>query len=285
MGGEAMKDRYTIGELSNLFNFSTQTLRYYDKIDLFKPKLIEEENGYRYYTYEQFQDLRTIIYLKNMGISLKEIKKHLCTKGAKHLLNLLEERKRSIDEEIYNLKEMGSQLEFKITEIKNSLFHDDMEKVTLKELPERYIYSMDLVFNIDDMHECLEMLIRNIFIMKKEYPALVAENCGIKIAKSNLKNKKFDLYNSIFMLQNDSIYENIVDVIPSGTFACIYHKGPYNQIYKTYELISKYLDDNKYIIVGDGFEIAALDVKFTSNQREYFTEIQIPISIKSKPYS
>ena len=159
MGGEAMKDRYSIGELSNLFNFSTQTLRYYDKIDLFKPKLIDEENGYRYYTYEQFQDLRTIIYLKNIGVPLKKINQHLSTKDAKYLLNILEERKNTIGEEIYNLKVMADQLEFKIGEIKNSLFHEDLDNVTLKELPERYIYSMDLVFNIDDMHECLEMLI------------------------------------------------------------------------------------------------------------------------------
>lgn len=273
-----MKVRYTIGELSNLFNFSTQSLRYYDRIGLFKPKVIDEENGYRYYTYEQFQELRTIIYLKNMGISLKKIKKHLATKEAKYLLDLLEERKRSIGEEIYSLEEMAKQLELKIADIKSSLCDVDLNKVTLKKIPERYLYSMNLEFDIDEMHECLEMLIRKIFIMKKKYPGLVAENCGIKIAKGNLGSKKFDLYNSIFMLQNDAIYENIVDVISSGTFACIYHKGPYNQIYKTYELITTYLDDNKYVIIGDGFEIAALDVKFTSNQKEYFTEIQIPVS-------
>lgn len=273
-----MKDKYTIGELSNLFNFSTQTLRYYDRIGLFKPKIIDEENGYRYYTYEQFQDLRTIIYLKHMGIPLKKIKRHLNTKEAKYLLNILEERKKSISDEIYNLERIREQLNFKIEDINKSI--DDMPSygVMLKEFPERYIYSMDLEFEIYEMSECLEMLIRKLFIMKKKYPELIAENCGIKIAKENLERRNFKLYNSIFMLQNSASYEKIVDIIPSGTFACIYHKGPYNQIYKTYEYITRYLDDNNYIIRDDGLEIACLDVKFTRNQKEYFTEIQIPIN-------
>lgn len=274
-----MKNKYTIGELSNLFNFSTQTLRYYDKINLFKPQIIDVENGYRYYTYEQFQDLRTIIYLKHMGISLKKISNHLSTKDTKYLLNLLQERKETIEEEIYNLSKMDRQLEFKIATIQSSMCDVDLNVVTLKEFPDRYIYSMDVEFNINEMGECLEMLIRKIFIMKKKYPGLVAENCGIKISQEDLINKDFKLYNSIFMLQDEGKHDKIIEIIPSGTFACIYHKGPYNQMFKTYEFITKYLDSNNYIINGDGFEIASLDIKFTSSQKEYFTEIQIPISL------
>ena len=39
---------YTIKQLANLSGVSTRTLRYYDEIDLFKPKRIAE-NGYRIY--------------------------------------------------------------------------------------------------------------------------------------------------------------------------------------------------------------------------------------------
>lgn len=46
--------RYTIGEVSRITGVSKDTLRFYDKIDLFKPSFVDPQNGYRYYTYDQF---------------------------------------------------------------------------------------------------------------------------------------------------------------------------------------------------------------------------------------
>ena len=43
---------YTIKQLANLSGVSTRTLRYYDEINLLKPKRIGE-NGYRIYETEQ----------------------------------------------------------------------------------------------------------------------------------------------------------------------------------------------------------------------------------------
>ncbi len=48
----------TIGQLSHMFNISPKTLRHYDAIDLFNPSKIGEKNQYRYYTPDQFTDLR-----------------------------------------------------------------------------------------------------------------------------------------------------------------------------------------------------------------------------------
>lgn len=47
---------YTIKQLANLSGVSTRTLRYYDEIDLLKPKRIGE-NGYRIYETEQIDTL------------------------------------------------------------------------------------------------------------------------------------------------------------------------------------------------------------------------------------
>ena len=65
-----MKDYFTIGEISKLFDINTKTLRYYDEIDLFKPSYVNKDNKYRYYTLDQFQYLETITYLKELGLSL-----------------------------------------------------------------------------------------------------------------------------------------------------------------------------------------------------------------------
>ena len=66
---------YKIGDFSILSNVTIKTLRYYDTIDLFKPKIIDKFTGYRYYSDEQLEDFSLILKYKDLGFSLEEIKK------------------------------------------------------------------------------------------------------------------------------------------------------------------------------------------------------------------
>lgn len=65
---------YKIGEFSKLTDASIRTLRYYDEIDLFKPKEIDLFTGYRYYSKDQIEDFNLIKTLQEVGFSLEEIK-------------------------------------------------------------------------------------------------------------------------------------------------------------------------------------------------------------------
>lgn len=65
---------YRIGEFSKLTDASIRTLRYYDEIDLFKPKEIDLFTGYRYYSKDQIEDFNLIKTLQEVGFSLEEIK-------------------------------------------------------------------------------------------------------------------------------------------------------------------------------------------------------------------
>ena len=49
-----------IGEFSKLAKVSIKTLRYYDKIGLLKPAMIDSATQYRYYTVEQLETIRLI---------------------------------------------------------------------------------------------------------------------------------------------------------------------------------------------------------------------------------
>ena len=50
-----MERKYTVGEVSRITGVSKDTLRFYDKIDLFKPKYVDPGNGYRYYIHRKDQ--------------------------------------------------------------------------------------------------------------------------------------------------------------------------------------------------------------------------------------
>ncbi|GAA0181756.1 hypothetical protein SH2C18_42430 [Clostridium sediminicola] len=87
-----MNNKFSIGEMSKLHNVPIKTLRYYDEIGLFKPIEVNKDNGYRYYSTEQFQQLNTINYLKFLGIPLKEIKSYLEIRNINYFLDLLEKK-------------------------------------------------------------------------------------------------------------------------------------------------------------------------------------------------
>lgn len=57
-----MNPSILIGEMAQIHGISAQTLRYYDRIDLFKPSYTNEESGYRYYGIEQFAHLESILF-------------------------------------------------------------------------------------------------------------------------------------------------------------------------------------------------------------------------------
>ena len=72
-----MQDLFSIGELARYQKISKQTLIFYDKIGLFRPAWVDPDNGYRYYSASQIDDLDTILMMKKIGFSLAEIRAHM----------------------------------------------------------------------------------------------------------------------------------------------------------------------------------------------------------------
>ena len=64
----------TIKEFASLCGCSTQTLRYYDKIDLLKPVRVNPWSGYRYYSKAQSIDFIKIKNLQAADFTIEEIK-------------------------------------------------------------------------------------------------------------------------------------------------------------------------------------------------------------------
>ncbi|PEH11084.1 transcriptional regulator, partial [Lactobacillus sp. UMNPBX1] len=76
---------YTIGDLAKKLNIITRTIRYYDQKGLVKPSRVSE-SGYRLYSAKQVKQLKLIIFLKELGFSLKDIQKILEDKNGDKLI-------------------------------------------------------------------------------------------------------------------------------------------------------------------------------------------------------
>jgi DNA-binding transcriptional MerR regulator len=91
-----MAMQYRIGEFSNVSGVSAKTLRFYDEIGLLRPASVDARTRYRHYRPEQLQDLASIIVLKNLGVSLADVRNLFhrtgSTKDRRHLLAELKRR-------------------------------------------------------------------------------------------------------------------------------------------------------------------------------------------------
>ncbi|GEC89184.1 MerR family transcriptional regulator [Brevibacillus brevis] len=67
---------YTVQKLGLLAGVSTRTLRYYDEIDLLKPARINSSR-YRIYGQQEVDRLQQILFYRELGVSLEEIKEIL----------------------------------------------------------------------------------------------------------------------------------------------------------------------------------------------------------------
>ncbi len=67
----------TIKEFAQLCAFSTQTLRYYDRVNLLKPVKVDDWSGYRYYESAQAIDFVKIKNLQAADFTIAQIKKLL----------------------------------------------------------------------------------------------------------------------------------------------------------------------------------------------------------------
>lgn len=90
---------YKVGDFSKKTGVSIKTLRYYDEIELFKPLNIDTFTGYRYYTDSQIKDIELIIKLKELGLSLDNIKEYIRTKD----INIIKKEKNKLDSIIDNI--------------------------------------------------------------------------------------------------------------------------------------------------------------------------------------
>jgi DNA-binding transcriptional MerR regulator len=148
-----------IGDFSKITKVTIRMLRHYDQIGLFKPVCVDSVSGYRAYSYEQIPQLSRIIFLRDLGFTIQEIKtmvyNHLSIEEME--IKLLK-RKLELEDEI-----KAAQLNLGVVnELLKSIQHEQvipLYDVTVKSVAEITVASVrKTVSHIDQMHEyCLEM--------------------------------------------------------------------------------------------------------------------------------
>jgi len=111
---------YSINELSKLAGVSTRTLRYYDEIGLLSPERVRD-NDYRVYGSNEVDLLQQILFFRELGVSLGEIKKIVWSEEY--------DRTSALQEHLSALREKREQIEILITNVEKTIATSKGERV------------------------------------------------------------------------------------------------------------------------------------------------------------
>lgn len=268
-----MKEFFSIGEISKLFDINKKTLRYYDEIGLFKPSFVNKDNNYRYYTLDQFQYLETIKYLKELGLSLDKIKYNLTNLNSEDVINSLEEQNNIIDAKISELQLIKQKINKKIIQIKDSTRNDLLETIREVDFNERQ--AVRLRHSIKTDYD-IEFSLRKLIKMSDNKIFLTYGLVGVSISRDDLIDRKYDEYKSIFIMIEEEKYDNsLIKIFPKGTYVCIRFRGVHKDAPPYYEKLINYINKQGYEIIDDSLEMELTDPSLSLTDEEVIMELQI----------
>jgi len=263
---------YSIGEFSRISGLSIKALRLYHEMGLLVPAKIDEETLYRYYNHRNAERARIISNLKALEFSLDEIA-HLLKKANDEAdgLDFFEKRKEEILAKIAKQRKIVSQL--------NTII--DIEK--------------EAQMANGDHFEVEEKQIDKILVagirFKGKYNE-VGDKFG-KIAKKmgrHINGKPLDLYYDAEYKEEGADIEVAFPVrkgedsdgvkvheLEGGKAVALIHKGPYEDIGRSYEKIMGYINEKGYKpkVPSREVYIKGPGMIFKGNPKNYLTEIQI----------
>jgi len=133
-----MRNYLIIGEVARLLNMSTSQIRFYERKKLIEPKLLDE-NGYRLYDYDQLNRLVVINRLRELNMSISEIREFLSNSQEYSDPLLLKKIKESLQEDIKKMMSKLQQVEGMLSQYNKF----EAGITSLIDIPERNLYVID----------------------------------------------------------------------------------------------------------------------------------------------
>ena len=271
-----MKTSYSIGEFSQVAGLSVKTLRFYHEQGILLPSSVDAATGYRFYDADKIEKARIIMRLRQMEFSLEDIAAVLgeCADEA-DILNYLERQKNVLQQRIQADRDIVRSL----------------SEIIAKENAARRLLAGD-PHSVEE--KPLEPLLIAGFRMKGRY-----RDCGPGFAKlgravgRHICGKALCLYYDGEYREDDAEFEPCFPIrkevaaegfsirtLPGIRCLALVHRGPYDQLGRSYARILKQANERNLKISQPTREVylKGPGVLFKGNPKNYLTEIQLPVA-------
>ncbi len=263
--------QYSIGEFSRMTRVSVKALRLYHERGLLKPDFVDPESGYRYYTEEQFFDLRVVLELKALGFSLKDIHEILdhCEEDC-DLVEELERQKHKLNARISAYRTAVENIELILkTERRTMSDTNTDERVEEKYVDEILIAGHRMKGRYDEIGNGFGKVGR-------KAGRWIAGPAMALYYDGEYKEEGAD-YEACFPVKKEVTADEInCRVIGGGKALTIVHQGPYDTLSDSYKILWDVVKANglKLKIPSREIYLKGPGMILKGNPKKYRTEIQ-----------
>lgn len=214
-----MKKYFTVGDISKIYNISVHSIRHYHKINLIVPTYVDENTGYRYYTFEQFQYFSRLKYLRSLGLSLNQIKKIFSSGDVKDFKSMLKAVKRKKLREIDKLNDSIEKIDW-INNYYSFNDKNDFGDIVYKNyFEDRYVFQS--FCSPDDSLEEIDVNIHKKLNTKKYRNLNYLRQFGYVLKYDSLLENRFDPISTTLLLYEKPSFESEdIKYLPRGNYLC-----------------------------------------------------------------
>ena len=267
----------TIGQFAALHGINKKTLMWYDETGLFKPAAINPENGYRCYTYRQSPLLETILLLRELDVSINEIREFMKNRSAGNMKCLLDEKITELDQNILHLQAVRKTL-CNHRQNMETLLHMDLEEISIVDKEERCLVTVDIGKDVT-FEEEVEMITAE--TAKYRLGRLHDASYGSMIPVGSLQDGSFDNYTKLFIEIPIQIpflpQQKGLHLQPKGKYLRAFHKGCWYRLPLRYRQILNYAGRQGLVLSGFSYE-KGINETVIDRMEDYILQIEIPVS-------
>lgn len=255
-----------ISEFSRLTGIKRENLRYYDQIGLLSPEC-RGENGYRYYTQRQLSTAYLIYSLRELGISIEEIKKYIDRRTPQKMFSLFNSQKEYILKEMKKLERTLEIMELYVDMAEDALkYEENSINIEYKKKEPIFLGPIISPDSIDDS-----------VIALYDYAATKGIDLGYPfgtiVSIENIDSEKsLSVLQHYFKIESDhNSYK------PEGKYAVLYGKCAYAESDNLYENLLTFIKENKLCICSHAYEEYPLNELSTKDDNQYCVKIEIMV--------
>ncbi|MDU4861107.1 MAG: MerR family transcriptional regulator [Terrisporobacter othiniensis] len=267
---------YKTGELSKIYKLGRDSIKYYEKLGLLNPT--RDTNSYRMYTIKDICNLNLIRELRTLDFSMQRIKEYIENRNIETTRKMLSEEIDLIEKKVEVLNSHKDSLSKRLSSIDKCIEHTTFNRIELLYMTKRKALTVDSNESFAENNDYLIQKLSDKF--EDKFYVLGNSNFGAVFDSKSISNGIYNYYKHTFCLLDEdaSDYNFVLD---EGYYVTYTYKGDYNQYEQVFEMLYKFIEINKYTILGDPIEIYKIDVYETSLEDEYVTQVQIPVKLLS----
>ncbi len=264
------------GEFARMVGVNKKTLHYYDAQGIFCPDSVAP-NGYRCYSSRQLYAFQLIRTLRELGLSLEEIRSYLARRSPQGLTTLLKSQQQWLEGELRRYRRMQRMVKNNIAMLEQAM-QVPCGIVTLEEWPRSRIVVSEKVRSLPFaehdtfiqryINECREKELDD------GYPP------GAMVAREDFSlGREQDI--SYYFIRTDrperAIPAKYQGSRPAGRYAVLYQQGDYMDTREAYAKLRRFLGENQLQPGAYSYEEYIIEDMCSDHPEDYVTRIAVPV--------